>query len=230
MKQRMQSYRVRQFKLVVLSGFASLLVSGCSMYQPSYGPTLLRNKITIAETVERLELYAGEAGLQLSARDMDAVGDFIGQYVETGQGPLYVNIPANGINAQGVAQANSVIQSLLGRYGKSDVNIQTGQYATKSGEPAPVIVSYRRLATVPIECQQGASLTHTSNNQPYGNFGCAQTANLAALIDNPRQLIAPYPQDAASSIRRTTVLDKYNAGETTATPRPAGQEIDSGGG
>ena len=109
-------------------------------------------------------------------------------------------------------------------------NLQSGQYAAAPGAPAPVIVSFRRLAVVPIDCQQGASLTHTSNNQPYGNFGCAQTANLAALIDNPRQLLAPYAWDNASSVRRLTVLDNYSNGQATATPRPAGQEIDTGDG
>jgi len=213
-----------------MAGIASVLVSGCTMYQPSYSPTQLRNKITVAETVERLELYVGQAGLHLSARDKDAVGDFIAQYSASGEGPLYINVPAKGLNSHGVSQANAVIQSHLGHYGMSGAAVQTGQYAAAPGAPAPVIVSFRRLVTVPVDCQQGASLMHTSNNQPYGNFGCAQTANLAALIDNPRQLLSPYPLDNASSVRRTTVLDKYNVGEATATPRPAGQEIDAGDG
>jgi len=219
-----------KLKTAALAGLISAVVSGCTTYQPSFGPTQLRNKITVAETVERLELYVGQAGLHLSARDQDAVGDFIGQYSASGEGPLYVNIPANGSNSHGVAQANTVIKSLLVRYGIGGTTVQSGQYAAAPGAPAPVIVSFRRLTTVPIDCQQGASLTHTSNNQPYGNFGCAQTANLAALIDNPRQLLSPYPLDNASTIRRSTVLDNYNAGQATATPRPIGQEINSGGG
>ncbi len=230
MQNRKQNFTSRTLKIAAITGLVSVLVSGCTMYEPSYGPTMLRNKITVAETVERLELYVGEAGLHLSARDLDAVGDFIGQYSASGEGPLYINTPSNSKNSRGVAQANSVIQSFLGRYGMSGAAIQTGQYAAKTAGPAPVIVSFKRVATVPIDCQQGASLTHTSNNQPYGNFGCAQTANIAALIDNPRQLLAPYDFDDASSVRRTTVLDNYNAGGTTATPRPAGQEIDAGGG
>jgi len=229
--QRTQKTNIsRKLMRVSLAGITSILVSGCTMYQPSYGPTSLRNKVTVAETVERLELYVGQAGLHLSARDQDAVGDFIGQYSTSGEGPLYINVPANGLNTHGVTQANSVIRSLMERYGMSGANLQSGQYAAAPGALAPVIVSFRRLATVPIDCQQGASLTHTSNNQPYGNFGCAQTANLAALIDNPRQLLSPYPLDNASSVRRTTVLDRYIAGEATATPRPAGQEIAAGDG
>jgi len=168
--------------------------------------------------------------LHLSARDQDAVGDFIEQYAGSGEGPLYINVPANGLNAHGVAQANTVIRSLLRRHGKGGTAVQTGQYAAASGAPAPVIVSFRRLAAVPTDCHQGASLTQTSNNQPYRNFGCSQTANLAALIDNPRQLLAPYAWDNASTVRRSTVLDNYNRGQATATPRPAGQEIGAGDG
>ncbi len=221
-----------KLKIAVFSGVTAILLGGCTMtmHQASYPPTVLRNKITVAETVERLELYTGQAGMHLSARDRDAVGDFLAQYAASGEGPLYVNVPASGQNNRGVAQANSIIQSYLVRLGMSGAAIQSGQYPTMPGAPAPVIVSYRRLTTAPISCHQGASLTHTGNNQPYENFGCAQTANLAALIDNPRQLLAPYAFDNASAIRRMTVIDKYIAGEATATPIPDRQEVSAGTG
>lgn len=219
-----------RLKSVISAGMAAMVLSGCTMHQPSYPPTILRNKITVAETVERLELYAGQAGLHLSARDQDAVGDFLAQYARSGEGPLYINVPSNGQTSQGVAQATSIVQSYLGRLGLSGSAVQSGQYPAMPGAPSPVIVSYRRLTTAPINCSQGASLTHTANNQPYGNFGCAQTANLAALIDNPRQLLAPYEFDKGSTVRRMTVIDKYVAGEATATPRPEGQEVSAGDG
>ncbi len=216
-------------KLATLAITAVLATGGCTTYQPSYAPSVLRNKITVAETVERLELYAGQAGLDLSARDEDAVASFLSQYAATGQGPLYINVPSSGATSKGVAQAQSIIQSYLGRMGRGGANLQTGQYQAKQGGDAPVIVSYRRLTSAPIDCSQGASLTHTSNNQPYGNFGCAQTANLAALIDNPMQLLAPYDFDNAYAVRRMTVIDNYNVGDATSTKRPVGQEVSAGG-
>lgn len=202
-----------------------LAVSGCTTYQPSYEPTVLRNKITVTESVERLELYAGSAGLHLSSRDENAVAAFLSQYASTGQGPLYVSVPSSGAASQGAQQAQSIVQSYLGRMGLDGSNMQTGQYQVNAGVVAPVVVSYRRLTTAPIDCSQGASLTHTSNNQPYGNFGCAQTANLAALIDNPMQLLAPYGLDNAYATRRMTVIDKYNAGEATASDTSESQEV-----
>lgn len=214
-----------KLKLASLVGVAAILLGGCTMHQPSYQPTVLRNKITVAETVERLELYAGQAGMHLSARDQDAVGDFLAQYAASGEGPLYINVPSSGVDSPGVNQARSIVQSYLGRLGMSGAAVQNGQYPAMPGAPAPVIVSYRRLTTAAINCQQGASLTHIGNNQPYGNFGCAQTANLAALIDNPRQLLAPYAFDNASAVRRMTVIDNYVLGEATATPIPDRQEV-----
>ncbi len=212
---------------VALSG---VFLTGCANYQPSYGPAVLRNKITVAETVERLELYGGPAGLRLSSRDRDAVGQFIVQYAKSGQGPLYINVPSRA--AQGGMQAQNMIRSQLGSMGLAGAKIQTGQYQSPPGVSAPVIVSYRRLAVAPIKCQAGAALTQTSNNQPYGGFGCAQTANLAAMIDNPRQLLRPYALDTTPAARHQTVMEKYVKGEQTATPRPQGQEItaSSGGG
>ena len=58
----------------------------------------------------------------------------------------------------------------------------------------------------------------TTRSNP--NFGCANTANIAALIANPADLIAPRDvrirRDAA---RRETVLTKYRQGQITSTPK-----------
>ena len=215
-------------KALVFTGMAAAVLSACTTHQPSFAPTVLRNKITVAETVERLELYAGQAGLHLSARDQDAVGQFLGQYAQHGEGALYVNVPSGMVGGQGVAQAQSLVQSYLGQLGLSGAAVQSGQYPSIPGAPAPVIVSYRRLATAPIDCSQGANLTATANNQPYGNFGCAQTANLAALIDNPRQLLAPYTMEPGSTVRRMSVIDAYDKAEETFTGRPIDQNLQTG--
>lgn len=212
-------------KLVLITGLATLMLGACTTYHPSEVPTPLRNKITVAETVERLELYAQPSGLSLSARDQDAVTDFVHLYGQSGQGPMYINIPGNAANGLGAQQAKSAITSRMQSVGIPGSAVQMGSYNTNPGVPAPVVVSFRRLTTAPINCHQGASLTSTSTNQPYNNFGCAQTANLAAMIDDPRQLLAPYALSPSTMIRRSSVIDAYANGESTATPRPGGQEV-----
>lgn len=212
----------------LVAGLAAILISGCTTYIPSYEPTNLRNKITVAETVERLELFTQPSGLNLSARDEDAVSDFIYEYGKSGQGPLYINVPGNSDNVIGIEQAKASIVARMHDMGIHGSALQVGQYASGEGQPAPVVVSYRRLTTAPINCHQGAALTLTSPNQPYENFGCAQTANLAAMIDDPRQLLAPYDLDAPLAVRRTSVFQKYVDGQATSSPRPDGQEVTAG--
>ncbi len=219
-------------KMALATGLAVLGLAACS--STGAGPTWspVQNKITVAETVERLELYGGPGGLQLSARDRDAFGNFIAQYANLGQGPLYINVPRNRSAQKGARQARTAIQAQLRAMGLSGAKIQTGQYATPPGAPAPVIVSFRRLAIAPINCQQGSNLAYTSQNRAYKGFGCAQTANLAAMIDNPRQLLSPYAVSGSPAQHSTKMLEKFYDRKATATPRPEGQEIsakDSGG-
>lgn len=206
----------------------SIVLGACTMHQTSMEPTMMRNKITVAETIERMELYVQKNGLNLSMRDQDAMGGFLAEYARTGQGQLYLNIPSNAANGVGVGQAKEMIARQMAGMGIGTSAMQMGQYQANSDAPAPVIVSYRKLAALPINCHQGAGLSQTGNNQPYQGFGCAQTANLAALVSNPRQFLSPAEQGYGPSDRGVMVLGKYNANETTGTPKPDGQEVSSG--
>ena len=57
------------------------------------------------------------------------------------------------------------------------------------------------------------------SNQPTTDFGCAVTANLAAQVANPRDIVAPRGMDAPDMGRRSKVFDTYRAGERTAAPQ-----------
>ena len=103
--------------------------------------------------------------------------------------------------------------------------MQTGQYQTAYGSPAPVVVSYRTLKTVPQDCRQIGDITDTYTNQPSDNFGCFHTANLAAMIGDPRQLLEPYDMTIPDSQRRQTVYDKYIQGDNTASTQPDRQQV-----
>ena len=200
-----------------------LLFSACALPEPSYPANSLRNSIQIAETVERLELYSRPNGMELSVRDQQAVTQFLQAYGQHGDGPLYVNIPS--ISSNGIHQTQAMVTQMVGNLGMRGT-IQSGQYQVGGAGPAPVIVSYRRLKSVPVDCSQSmSSLASTYNNQAYGGYGCAQTANLAAMIQDPRQLIEPYPTTLPNTQRRMTVYDRYIQGENPASELPDRQAI-----
>ena len=57
-------------------------------------------------------------------------------------------------------------------------------------------------------------------NREFWNLGCASQRNLAAMVENPADLVQPRGETPSYTGRRTTVLDKYHRGEATATMYP----------
>ncbi len=218
----MMTYQ-KMLKTSILALSAATILVACTTPAPSYLPTPARNQIKVAETIERLELYTRPNGLELSARDQFAVGQFLEAYRQTGDGPIFVNMPSSGKNGLGTQQAATTLKTMMAQVGINPVAMQTGEYQTMPNAPAPVVVSYRTLKTVPQDCRFMDDLRQTYNNQPYQSFGCSQSANLAAMVSDPRQFLEPYGTTTPNSQRRTVVYDKYIQGELTGSERPADQ-------
>lgn len=201
------------------------MLTACATPTVSTGPTVFNNKIQVAESIERLELYTRPDGLELSSRDQLAVSQFLQSYRQSGNGPIYMNIPSSTASGLGVQQAKALLHQNLAGLGLGSSALQTGQYQSVYGSPAPVVVSYRTLKTVPTDCRQLGDAMDTYSNQPYDSFGCFHTANLAAMIGDPRQFLEPYDMTIPDSQRRQTVYDKYIQGENTASDQPSRQQV-----
>ncbi|NNE58002.1 MAG: CpaD family pilus assembly lipoprotein [Hellea sp.] len=217
-------YSPKSFKASVLTGLSLAILAGCASPMESQPPTLMRHPIQVAESIERLELYARPDGMSLSARDQHAVAGFLEGYARYGEGPLHMSVP-NHSNA-GTAQTTSMVREMMSGMGLGGNAVQEGQHQA-AAQFSPVVVSYRRLKALPRDCSINANLANTYSNQPYPNFGCSQSANLAAMIDDPAQLLAPNEMGPANMRRRMTVYDKYIKGENPASALPNRQEISS---
>lgn len=209
---------------MAILALASSLVA-CSTPKPYAPPMVNKNKIKIAESIERLELYTRPTGLELSARDQVAVGQFLQGYGSRGEGPLYINVPSSTAQGIGAQQAQNVIRQSLSQLGMSGAPVQTGQYQAAHGVPAPVVVSYRTLKAIPQDCRNSDNLANSFANQPYSSFGCYHAANIAAMVSDPRQFIEPYGSTPPDSQRRQVVYDKYIEGENPASAHPDRQEV-----
>jgi len=217
-------YSPKTFKASVLLGLSVAVLAGCASPMDSHPPTFLRHPIQVAESIERLELYARPDGMSLSARDQHAVAGFLENYARYGEGPLYMSVPSQANT--GTAQTTGMVRDMMAGMGLAGSPVQEGRHQSAT-QMSPVVVSYRRLKALPQDCSINSDLANTYNNQPYANFGCSQSANLAAMIDDPTQLLAPYEMGPANMRRRMTVYDKYIKGENPASELPNRQEISS---
>jgi pilus assembly protein CpaD len=203
------------------------LLSGCLQGGSLAEPTHRMHPVKVAESVERLELYARPDGLELSQRDEFAVSTFLEAYAAQGSGPIYINRPASATHTQGIQQTDALIDRLMSRNGIRPGSAQSGTYYSRPGDPAPVVISYRTLRAVSQDCASLGDLTVTHRNGVTPEFGCFASANLAAMITDPRQLIEPYAMQAPNAQRRQVVYDRYIEGTSTASERPDGQKQSS---
>lgn len=202
---------------------AMVITAGCATPVDSQPPIYKSHPVQIAESVERLELYSRPDGMSLSARDSDAVAQFLNGYMRFGDGPLYMNSPANA--SAGTFQTKNMVQTMMAQLGGAGAPIQEGQYQVFSlNSPAPVVVSYRRLKTLPKDCSLNSRLSQTYNNQTWPEFGCVQSANMGVMV-SPEQFLAPNAFAAPDMRRRMTVYDKYIKGESPASQLPPNQSI-----
>jgi len=188
---------------ILLSLMGTVLITACSTAQPTPPLSKAHYPVEVAESIERLELYTRPNGLELSARDSDAVAIFVNNYRRFGNGPLYINVPSHAAQGLGAQQAHNA--------------------------PAPVVVSYRHLKTLPRDCGFLGDLTMTGSNNADYSYGCTQSANLAAMIQDPRQLIEPLPFDRPNIERRIDIYDKYIQGQDTSSEQPARQAVSADG-
>ena len=92
---------------------------------------------------------------------------------------------------------------------------------------ATVRLNYPRIAAVAGPCglwpeDIGPSIKDKGyyENKPYYNFGCANQRNLAAMVENPSDLVQPRPETPAYTMRRTEGFEKYRKGNSTTTSYP----------
>lgn len=149
-------------------------------------------------------------------------------------GILVVRAPSGGSNEIAAMRAMDGVRRVILGAGIRQSDMAMESYGS-GGVPAPIRVSYlRHVANAPVCGDWSSNLARDPRNRPYSNLGCATQANLAAMIDNPRDMIEPRGMTPRSSERRDTVWDKYVKGDTTISEKDSEEkatvsEVDGGG-
>jgi pilus biogenesis lipoprotein CpaD len=88
-------------------------------------------------------------------------------------------------------------------------------------------LSYPKISAIAGPCglwpeDIGPSINNKSyfDNKQYFNFGCAYQRNMAAMVDNPSDLVQPRSETLAYTTRRTVAFEKYRKGTATTTLYP----------
>ncbi len=186
-----------------------------------------RHRIEVGQTGERLEIAFGSADAALSPKTRADLGAFASGYLRYGHGALIVSTPAGGANAEAAPLLAAETRKALLEAGISYAALAGSDYDAAGQAHAPIIVSFARFEAHAPDCaplwQQ--DLAHQSNNQAWESFGCATQANLAALVEDPRDLLQARNEDPRDSGRRTTVFEHYREGTPTGAERGSDETV-----
>ena len=220
----------RRFRSAVMGALAAasaVLLSGCYTTKDTTGSIpndyRLRHPITLKETDHTVELFVGSNRGGLSASQRAEVLAFASTWRKEATGGIIIDQPIGMSNQLAADEAVREARSILVSAGLPPNAVVVRPYKPRNKVAiATVRFNYPRIAAEAGPCGLWpADLGPTYEpqhyeNKPYWNLGCASQRNLAAMVDNPADLVQPRGEDSAAyKVRRNTVLSNYRRGEAT---------------
>jgi pilus assembly protein CpaD len=191
-----------------------------------------RHPIAIQESNRSIVLFVGQARGGLSAEQRADVMGLAHIWLHEGTGAIVADVPVGTSNARAAAEAFREAHAMLAAAGVPPRGITVRHYHPDDPRQlATVRLNYPRISAVAGPCglwpeDLGPSIKDKGyyENKPYYNFGCANQRNMAAMVENPSDLVQPRPETPAYTIRRTEGFEKYRKGATTATTYPEAEK------
>jgi pilus assembly protein CpaD len=192
----------------------------------------LRHPIAVQEANSSIVIFVGHARGGLTADQRADVMGLAQTWLHEGTGAILADVPTGTPNARPAADAFREARALLEAAGVPPHGITVRHYRPSSPRfLATVRLSYPKISAVAGPCglwpeDIGPSIKNKGyiENKPYFNFGCAYQRNMAAMVENPSDLVQPRPETPAYTARRTEGFEKYRKGTTTATTYPEAEK------
>jgi pilus assembly protein CpaD len=183
-----------------------------------------RHPIAIHEGTRTAELLIGKRRAGLTPVQRAQVAAFAESWHDDSTGGIRIRIPSGTLNERAARDTVPEIRQILVTAGVPPNGIAT--HPLPGGDPAgilPIILEYPRIVATAGPCGRwpndlgpGAGVDYMTN-APYYNLGCSMQRNIAAMVEEPADLVQPRVEGTSYTGRRTVVLDKYRKGEDTTT-------------
>jgi pilus assembly protein CpaD len=207
---------------IVLAGASLAVLSACAQSPETIGyATGMHRQIEAKEVTAELKIDTLVSGEKLGSTERDAVKYFASAYQNEGHGAVIISRPSNGPDDVAAMRAAADARAVLLAEGVEPTRITEGPYDASGARVAPLVISYRTYEAVVPNCPDIShwDFAFTGSNSALPSFGCAVAVNLAAQIGDPSDLVGEQSMDPTDLNRRTVVLTKYRAGETTSAAK-----------
>jgi pilus assembly protein CpaD len=184
----------------------------------------VRHPIVLANAAETLDVFlVGRSG-RLDRRQRQDVKSYAETYRVKGQGVITALLPRGAALGGSPERTLDEIRHELSANGVHG-SLSVGEYPVRSpGLAAPVRLSFNdlqaksahRCGEWPDDLASGSTI-HGWENHTYYNLGCATQQDIAAQIDDPRDLVRPRAEDPPDVQMRTRAITNISQGVDPAT-------------
>jgi pilus assembly protein CpaD len=191
-----------------------------------------RHPIAIQEAERSIVIFVGHGRGGLSGPERSDVVGLAQSWLHEGTGTIVADVPVKTSNAAAAADAFREIHAMLVASGVPPRGITVHRYHPDDPrQMATIRLNYSKMSAVAGPCglwpeDLGPAINDKSyiENKSYYNFGCAYQRNMAAMIDNPSDLVQPRAETPAYTVRRTEAFEKFRKGAPTTTTYPEGEK------
>lgn len=221
----------RSIRVWLLAGMGLIFTAGCGgaqsarsqandnnpVLQAHLQRTVLEAHTPTAVPVEARLALGADGAQSLTGQEYSQLTAFANDFLQLGRGALVISIPANSGNSTTAALIAQDAQRALYAGGVDFARISGGTYDAQGRPNAPVLLSFARYEAVKIACQPWSEIDprKTATNLSPARFGCAQNANLAAMVADPGDLLADRKDGPRDAGRIQVGVDKQRKGEVS---------------
>ena len=188
----------------------------------------LRHPIAIQEADRTVIVFVGRGRGGLSANQRSDVMGMAQTWLKEGTGGITIDMPTDTPNARAASESLREIQATFAAAGVPPRAVAVRQYRPEDPRHmAAIRLTHPKITATAGPCglwpdDLGPSVNNPGyyDNKSYYNFGCSNQRNLAAMVDNPSDLVQPREETPAYAPRRNIAFDKYRRGVTTTTTYP----------
>ncbi len=227
------SDRSSQVKLGILLLGLSAVLGACTHAKEEVTASIphdyrQRHPIVVQEADRTTEIFVGSSRGGLTGPQRADIAQLAQSWLREGTGSIVIEQPAGTPNARAAQESLREIRALLIAAGVPPRGINVRDYKPVSERQfATIRINYPKIIADAGPCglwpeDLGPSVKNKGylENRQYHNFGCAYQRNLAAMVDNPADLVQPRAETPAYTARRSIAFDKYRKGTSTATTYP----------
>ncbi len=219
--------RTRTALRLAAAGLFAVMLAGCYETPQAENPPYPvgyreRHPITLKEGVRTVEIFLGRNRGGLTAAQRADVLAFAHQWRREATGGIVIEVPWGGPTDRAASDSMREIHSMFAASGVPQRAVYVRRYKPIRNALASIRINYSKLVAQAGPCGKWpddlgpAAGKPYLENREYWNFGCATQQNLAAMIDNPSDLVEPRVEQPAYEPRRAVVLDHYRKGTASA--------------